>query len=72
MIENSVSAAEIRALAFADEKPATAFLDAQLAAIENNNHKPRAKELMVKAFHLLGNENPLTLDYRRRLSRALF
>ena len=72
MIEHSVSAAEIRALAFADEKPATAFLDAQLAAIENNNDKPRAKELMVKAFHLLGNENPLTLDYRRKLSRALF
>lgn len=72
LIEQNVSAAEIHALVFADEKATAAFLDAQLAAIENNENKTRAKELMVKAFHLLGNENPLTLDYRRKLSRVLF
>ena len=72
MLEQSVSVAEIRALVLADEKAATAFLDAQLTAIENNDNKAHAKELMVKAFHLLGNENPLTTDYRRKLSRVLF
>ena len=72
LLEQAVPAAEIRALVFADEKAAPAFLDAQLNAIENNTDKARAKELMVKAFHLLGNENPLTVDYRRKLSRALF
>lgn len=72
MLEQAVPVSDIRALVFADEKATPAFLDAQLAAIENNENKARAKELMVKAFHLLGNENPLTLDYRRKLSRVLF
>lgn len=72
LLEQNVAISEIRALTTAEERTATNFLQTQLEAIENNNGRPRAKELMVKAFHLLGNENPLTLDYRRKLSRALF
>ncbi len=72
MLAQAVPVSDLRALVIADETTASGFLAAQLAAIENNTDKPRAKDLIVKAFHLLGNEHPLTLDYRRKLSRALF
>jgi len=50
----------------------SAYFDALLQKIENSKDKTREKELMIKAFQLLGNEHPLTNDYRRKLSRILY
>ncbi len=72
LLERAVTTADMRALVAGDEKIAGEFLATQLALVENGADKARAKELMIKAFHLLGSENPLTLDYRRKLSRVLF
>lgn len=62
----------IHALLSANEPVASQYLNQLLDDIENNRNKAHAKELMIAAFHLMGNDNPLTLDFRRKLSRVLF
>jgi putative thioredoxin len=49
-------------------------LEVFLAAVQNGNQEDRdaAKESMLKVFAVLGDEDPLTREYRRRLSAALF
>lgn len=71
-LENSHAHDDIRALVSAEQENASMFLELQLSNIENNNNRTQAKENMIRAFHLLGNDNALTLDFRRKLSRALF
>lgn len=62
----------VRALVESEEAIVTAFLDSLLEKIEASKNHAAEKNLMIAAFHLLGNENALTLDYRRKLSRALY
>jgi len=64
--------AELRTLLAGDVNAITPLLDQWLDKIENSKDKQKDKEIMLRAFFLLGNENPLTLDYRRNLSRVLF
>ena len=45
-----------------------------LAAIRNGMEEDRrsAREAMLKLFAVLGDDDPLTQEYRRRLASALF
>ena len=45
-----------------------------LAAIRNGTEeqRTRAHEAMLKIFSVLGEDDPLTIEYRRRLAAALF
>jgi putative thioredoxin len=49
-------------------------LDVFLAAVRNGTEDDRAeaREAMLKVFAVLGDEDPLTGEYRRKLSAALF
>jgi putative thioredoxin len=49
-------------------------LDVFLAAVRNgtDDDRDRAREAMLKLFSVLGDQDPLTREYRRRLSAALF
>ena len=49
-------------------------LDVALSVVETHKKEfvDRARQLMVDVFRLLGEESELTLDYRRRLSTALY
>jgi putative thioredoxin len=49
-------------------------LEVFLAAVQNGSdeEKQRAREAMLKVFAVLGEEDPLTLEYRRKLATALF
>ncbi len=49
-------------------------LDVFLAAVHNGTEddRTRAREAMVKLFAVLGDGDPLTVEYRRKLASALF
>ncbi|HEY3210323.1 MAG TPA: tetratricopeptide repeat protein, partial [Actinomycetota bacterium] len=49
-------------------------LEVFLAAVQNGTaeEKQRARDAMLKVFAVLGEEDPLTNEYRRRLATALF
>lgn len=49
-------------------------LEVFLAAVRNGSDedKERAREAMLKVFSVLGEEDPLTTEYRRKLAAALF
>jgi putative thioredoxin len=49
-------------------------LEVFLAAVQNGteDEKQRAREAMLKVFAVLGEDDPLTGEYRRRLAAALF
>src|SRR6266536_1355445 len=49
-------------------------LDVFLAAVRNGSgdDRDRARESMLKVFSVLGDQDPLTQEYRRKLSAALF
>jgi putative thioredoxin len=49
-------------------------LEVFLAAIRNGREEDReqAREAMLKVFSVLGEEDPLTIEYRRKLASALF
>jgi len=49
-------------------------LEVFLAAVTNGGDEDRgaAREAMLKVFAVLGEEDPLTVEYRRRLAAALF
>jgi putative thioredoxin len=49
-------------------------LDTFLAAVRNGRDEERreAREAMLKVFSVLGEEDPLTAEYRRKLAAALF
>lgn len=64
--------AELATLISGNTDNTTHLLDGWLELIENSKDRQNDKELMIRAFHILGNESPLTLEYRRRLSRVLF
>ncbi len=51
------------------EEALEAFLEAVRGGGEE---REEARQAMLKVFAVLGEENPLTREYRRRLSRALF
>jgi putative thioredoxin len=47
-------------------------LDRALEALTSDGDRDAARELMVHVFEVLGDEHPLTREYRPRLARALF
>jgi len=49
-------------------------LEVFMAAVQNGSpeDRQRAREAMLKLFAVLGDEDPLTQEYRRRLAAALF
>jgi putative thioredoxin len=49
-------------------------LEVFLAAVQNGTpeEKQRARDAMLKVFAVLGEDDPLTAEYRRRLATALF
>jgi putative thioredoxin len=49
-------------------------LETFLAAVQNGGEEDRkqAREAMLKVFSVLGEDDPLTAEYRRRLAAALF
>jgi putative thioredoxin len=49
-------------------------LDVFIAAVRNGTDEDRrdAREAMLKVFAVLGEEDPLTVEYRRKLAAALF
>jgi putative thioredoxin len=49
-------------------------LDVFLAAVRNGREeeRDRGREAMLKLFAVLGDEDPLTIEYRRRLAAVLF
>jgi putative thioredoxin len=49
-------------------------LETFLAAVRNggDEERKRAREAMLKVFSVLGEDEPLTAEYRRRLAAALF
>ena len=49
-------------------------LEVFLAAVRNgtNEDRDKARDAMLKVFAVLGEEDPLTSEYRRKLSAALF
>jgi putative thioredoxin len=49
-------------------------LEVFLAAVRNGteDERKRAREAMLKVFSVLGEDDPLTAEYRRRLAAALF
>ncbi|MGH2677652.1 MAG: tetratricopeptide repeat protein [Actinomycetota bacterium] len=61
--------AAARAAAAGDHRQA---LERSLALIGEDGHRQAARELMVQVFELLGDDHPLTREYRSRLASALF
>jgi putative thioredoxin len=47
-------------------------LDRALELLGDGEDPERARELMVRIFEVLGDDHPLTREYRPRLARALF
>jgi putative thioredoxin len=47
-------------------------LDRALALIREDGHRESARELMLRVFEVLGDEHPVTREYRPRLAAALF
>jgi putative thioredoxin len=47
-------------------------LDAFLAQVQAGEDSQEAREAMIKLFAVLGDEDPLTIEYRRKLAAALF
>ena len=49
-------------------------LETFLAAVQNgrDEEKKASREAMLKIFAVLGEEDPLTQEYRRKLAAALF
>lgn len=71
-LDANVDTKTVRALVESEEAAATSYLESLLEKIEASKNHATEKGLMIAAFHLLGNENPLTLNFRRKLSRALY
>ncbi len=63
---------ELATLVAGKEENTTPLLDRWIEQIEDSKDKQKDKEIMIRAFHILGNEHALTLEYRRKLSRVLF
>jgi putative thioredoxin len=47
-------------------------LDAFLAEIQSGEHRDEARDAMIKVFAVLGEDDPLTAEYRRKLAAALY
>jgi putative thioredoxin len=47
-------------------------LDAFLEEIRTGENRDEAREAMVKVFAVIGDQDPLTAEYRRKLAAALF
>jgi putative thioredoxin len=47
-------------------------LDGFLQEIRGGEQRDEAREAMLKLFAVLGDDDPLTIDYRRKLAAALF
>jgi putative thioredoxin len=47
-------------------------LERALELLDDGEDRDRARDLMVRVFELLGEDHPLTREYRPRLARALF
>jgi putative thioredoxin len=47
-------------------------LERALALIGEDGHRQAARDLMLKVFELLGDDHPVTREYRSRLASALF
>ena len=62
----------LRSLVMAEGDTATKHLASLIEKIEGTKNHAAEKDLMIAAFHVLGNDHPLTIDFRRKLSRALY
>lgn len=68
--EASTLGAAARAALSGDHRAA---LEQALAAVANGDQgRDRARELMVRLFSVLGDDHPLTQEYRSRLTSVLF
>jgi putative thioredoxin len=47
-------------------------LEGFLGAVRSGDQRDEARDAMLKVFAVLGNDDPLTREYRRKLSAALF
>lgn len=47
-------------------------LEAFLAEIQSGEHRDEARDAMIKVFAVLGEDDPLTAEYRRKLAAALY
>jgi putative thioredoxin len=47
-------------------------LDAFLGEVQGGEKRDDAREAMIKVFAVLGEDDPLTVEYRRKLASALF
>jgi putative thioredoxin len=47
-------------------------LDVFLAEVQAGGDRQEARDAMIKVFAVLGDEDPLTVEYRRKLATALF
>lgn len=47
-------------------------LEAFLAEIQAGEHRDDARDAMIKVFAVLGDDDPLTVEYRRKLAMALY
>jgi thioredoxin-like negative regulator of GroEL len=63
---------ELATLISGAEEKILPLLERWLQQVEDSRDKQKEKEILIRAFHVLGNDHPLTLEYRRKLSRALF
>jgi putative thioredoxin len=50
----------------------TAALDGLLDVLRSDKQEPGVRKVVLALFELLGDENPLTRDYRKELSSILF
>jgi putative thioredoxin len=71
MLSNGQTA-ELATLLSGSEEKILPLLDRWLQQVEDSRDKQKEKENLIRVFHVLGNDHPLTLDYRRKLSRVLF
>ena len=67
-------ALELRLCAAPFYRPVGDEVEVFLAAVRNGDgeDRDRAREAMIKVFAVLGDQDPLTTEYRRKLSAALF
>jgi putative thioredoxin len=47
-------------------------LEGLLAEIQAGEHRDEARDAMIKVFAVLGDDDPLTAEYRRKLAMALY
>jgi putative thioredoxin len=47
-------------------------LEAFLVEIQSGEHRDEARDAMLKVFAVLGDDDPLTVEYRRKLAMALY